>query len=106
MPEPRGNKTTARNLEENEAQGRRDMAGKAERVTVERCGKQLRYKFDRGEDVLDYFDLSKARVVRPQSKNAARKKIGLFGKGRFASACDGSREISALSEEEIAKSFR
>jgi hypothetical protein len=105
MPEPRGNKTTARNLEENEAQGRRDMAGKAERVTVKRCGKQLRYKFDRGEDVLDYFDLSKARVVRPQSRMRL-KKIGLFGKGRFASTCDGSREISALSEEEIAKSFR
>jgi hypothetical protein len=73
MPEPRGNKTTARNLEENEAQGRRDMAGKAERVTVERCGKQLRYKFDRGEDVLDYFDLSKARVVCPQSRMRLKK---------------------------------
>jgi hypothetical protein len=78
MKSSRDNKTTAQNLEE---------------------------RFDRGENVLDYFDLSKARVVHPQSKNAA-KKIGLFGKGRFASACDGSREISALSEEEIAKSFR
>jgi hypothetical protein len=55
--------------------------------------------------VLDYFDLSKARVVRPQSRMRLEKN-GLFGKGRFASACDGSREISALSEEEIAKSFR
>jgi hypothetical protein len=42
-------------------------------VAVERCGKQLRYKFDRGEDVLDYFDLSKARVVHPQPKNALGK---------------------------------
>jgi len=48
MKSLRGNKTTAQNLEENEAQGQRDMAGKAERVTVERCGKQLKYKFDRG----------------------------------------------------------
>jgi hypothetical protein len=48
MKSSRGNKTTAQNLEENEAQGQRDMAGKAERVAVERCGKQLKYKFDRG----------------------------------------------------------
>jgi hypothetical protein len=44
----RGNKTTAENLEE---------------------------RFDRGEDVLDYFDSSKACGVHPQSKNAARKKF-------------------------------
>jgi hypothetical protein len=25
-------------------------------------------KFDRGEDVLDYFDVGKARVIKPQSK--------------------------------------
>jgi hypothetical protein len=48
MKSSRGNKTTAQNLEK---------------------------KFDRGEDVLDYFDLSKARVVHPQSKNTARKKL-------------------------------
>ena len=49
MKNSRGNKTAAQNLEE---------------------------KFDRGEDVLDYFDLSKARVVHPQPKNPARKKLG------------------------------
>jgi hypothetical protein len=48
MKNSRGNKTAAQNLEE---------------------------KFDRGEDVLDYFDLSKARVVHPQPKNPARKKL-------------------------------
>jgi hypothetical protein len=48
MKSSRGNKTTAQNLEE---------------------------RFDRGEVVLDYFDLSKARVVHPQSKGAARKKL-------------------------------
>jgi hypothetical protein len=31
--------------------------------------KNLEEKFDRGEDVLDYFDVSKARVIRPQSKS-------------------------------------
>ena len=47
MKSSQGNKTTAQNLEE---------------------------KFDRGEDVLDYFDLSKARVVRPQSRMRLEKK--------------------------------
>jgi hypothetical protein len=35
--------------------------------------KNLESKFDRGEDVLDYFDVSKARVIDPQSKGAAAK---------------------------------
>ncbi len=48
MKSSRGNKTTAQNLEE---------------------------RFDRGEDVLDYFDLPKARVVHPQPKNVAREKL-------------------------------
>ena len=30
--------------------------------------KNLKDKFDRREDVLDYFDVSKARVIDPQSK--------------------------------------
>jgi hypothetical protein len=33
--------------------------------------KNLEDKFDRGEDVLDYFDVSKARVIDPQSKGPA-----------------------------------
>ena len=28
--------------------------------------KNLEEKFDRGEDVLDYFDLRKARVIKPR----------------------------------------
>jgi hypothetical protein len=48
MPRSQVNKTTAQNLEE---------------------------KFDRGEDVLDYFDISKARVVHPQSKTIAKPKV-------------------------------
>jgi hypothetical protein len=53
MKSSRSNKTTAQNLEE---------------------------RFDRGEDVLDYFDLSKARVDHPQPKNAARKKLAYSAK--------------------------
>jgi hypothetical protein len=45
MPKSQDKKTTADNLEE---------------------------KFDRGEDVLDYFDLRKARVVDPQSKTSEK----------------------------------
>jgi hypothetical protein len=39
--------------------------------------KNLEEKFDRGEDVLDYFDVRKARVINAQSKGSA-------GKGKFA----------------------
>ena len=52
------------------------LACKAARVAVERSGDELRYKFDRGEDVLDYFDVSKARVVAPQSKISNKEKFG------------------------------
>jgi hypothetical protein len=35
--------------------------------------KNLEDKFDRGEDVLDYFDVRRARLIDPQSKDVARK---------------------------------
>ena len=35
----------------------------------------LEQKFDRGEDVLDYFEVRKARVVDPQSKSNAKEKF-------------------------------
>jgi hypothetical protein len=38
--------------------------------------RNLEDKFDRGEDVLDYFDISKARVIRPQSKSITKTKVG------------------------------
>ena len=57
MKSSRGNKTTAQNLEE---------------------------KFDRGEDVLDYFDLRKARVVDPQSKTSDKEKFAYPGKRNSA----------------------
>ena len=33
----------------------------------------LEEKFDRGQDVLDYFDVRRARLIDPQSKGVARK---------------------------------
>jgi hypothetical protein len=33
----------------------------------------LEEKFDRGEDVLDYFDVRKARVIRPQFQASTAK---------------------------------
>ena len=35
--------------------------------------KNLEEKFDRGDDVLDYFDVRKARVIDPRSKGSAAK---------------------------------
>jgi len=35
--------------------------------------KNLEEKFDRGDDVLDYFDVRKAHVIDPQSKGSAAK---------------------------------
>jgi hypothetical protein len=37
--------------------------------------KNLEEKFDRGEDVVDYFDLKKARVVDPQAKSSVQQKF-------------------------------
>jgi len=48
MKSSRDNKTTAQNLEE---------------------------RFNRGKDILDYFDLSKVRVIESQRKNSAKKKL-------------------------------
>jgi hypothetical protein len=38
----------------------------------ETTAKNLEEKFDRGEDVLDYFDVGKARVINPKSKEKAK----------------------------------
>jgi len=35
--------------------------------------KNLEEKFDRGEDVLDYFAVRKARTITPQSEGSAAK---------------------------------
>ena len=48
----------------------------AEATTAE----NLEKKFDRGEDVLDYFDIRKARVVDPQAKSSAKGKFSYLAK--------------------------
>ncbi len=39
----------------------------------ETTAKNLEEKFDRGEDVLDYFDVRKARVITSSPKESANK---------------------------------
>jgi hypothetical protein len=44
--------------------------------------KNLEDKFDRGEDVLDYFDVSKARVIRSQPNGVTKTKLAYPVKGK------------------------
>jgi hypothetical protein len=53
MPKSRAKRTTAENLEE---------------------------KFDRGEEVLDYFDVSNVRVIRPKPNGVTKTKLAYPGK--------------------------
>lgn len=70
MPESQGKGTTAKNLED---------------------------KFDRGENMLDYFDVRKARVVDPQSKHS-------MAKGKFGSSLKrNSARQSAVVREKSAR---
>ena len=58
-------------------------------------GKNLEEKFDRGQDVLDYFDARKARVVRPQSKGSAAKAKFAYPMKRSSNRRAAVREKSA-----------
>src|SRR5437667_12869409 len=73
MKKSQAEATTEKNLEREWSERDERHGRKSREVAVERCGKQLRYKFDRGDDVLDYFDVRKARVIDPQSKGSAAK---------------------------------
>jgi hypothetical protein len=57
--------------------------------------KNLEDKFDRGEDVLDYFDVQKARVIRPQSKGSATKPTSTYSVKRNSKRPAAVREQSA-----------
>lgn len=57
--------------------------------------KNLENKFDRGEAVLDYFDVSKARVIDPQSKGSAAKAKFAYPVKRNSKRSAGVREKSA-----------
>ena len=41
--------------------------------------KNLEEKFDLGEDVLDYFDVRKGRVMKPQAKGSIAKPKFTYG---------------------------
>ena len=58
--------------------------------------KNLEEKFDRGEDVLDYFDVRKARVIDPQSKGSAAK-------AKFAYPVKRNSKRSAVVREKSAR---
>jgi hypothetical protein len=65
--------------------------------------KSLEDKFERGEDVLDYFDVRKARVIQPQYKDSGDEESGgISREGEFQTPRCRSRESSALSQENIA----
>jgi hypothetical protein len=57
--------------------------------------KNLEDKFDRGEDVLDYFDVSKARMIRPQPNSVTKTKL--------AYPVKGNSQRSALVREKSAR---
>ena len=42
--------------------------------------KNLEDKFDRGEDVLDYFEVTRARVINPRSKSTTKTGVGWSAK--------------------------
>ena len=57
--------------------------------------KNLEEKFDRGEDVLDYFDVRKARVIRPQSQESTAKAKLTYSAKRNSHRRTAVREKSA-----------
>ncbi len=57
--------------------------------------KNLEDKFDRGEDVLDYFDLRKARVINPKSKGSVVKTKFAYPPKRNSKRPAAVREKSA-----------
>ena len=57
--------------------------------------KNLEEKFDRGEDVLDYFDVRKARVIRPQSQGSSVKTKFAYPAKRISNRRAVVREKSA-----------
>lgn len=69
--------------------------------------KNLEEKFDRGEDVLDYFDLKKARVIDPRSKGSAAKEKVLSqlrrSSNRRAVACHAEAERRRVIREKSAR---
>jgi hypothetical protein len=57
--------------------------------------KNLEEKFDRGDDVLDYFDVRKARLIDPQSKGSTAKAKFAYPVKRNSKGPAAVREKSA-----------
>jgi hypothetical protein len=57
--------------------------------------KNLEDKFDRGENMLDYFDLRKARVINPKSKGSVAKTKFAYPPKRNSDRRAAVREKSA-----------
>jgi hypothetical protein len=57
--------------------------------------KNLEEKFDQGEDVLGYFDLRKARMIGPKSKESAAKTKFAYPVKRSSKRPAAVREKSA-----------
>ena len=57
--------------------------------------KNLENKFDRGEDVLDYFDVRKARVTNPKSNGSVVKTKFAYPPKRNSKRPAAVREKSA-----------
>jgi hypothetical protein len=55
----------------------------------------LEDKFDRGEDVLDYFDVRKARLIAPQPEGSAAKAKFAYPAKRNSKRATVVREKSA-----------
>ena len=58
--------------------------------------KNLEERFDRGEDVLNYFDACKARIIKPQSKELVRK-------AKFAYPVNSKSDRRAVVREKSAR---
>ena len=56
--------------------------------------KNLEDKFGRGEDVLDYFDVRKARVINPQAKDSVAKRTTTYSVKRSSKRPAAVREKS------------
>jgi hypothetical protein len=55
----------------------------------------LEEKFDRGEDVLDYFDVRKAQLINPKTKQSTTAAKSLYPAKRNATARAVVREKAA-----------
>lgn len=57
--------------------------------------KSLEERFDRGDDVLDYFDVKKARVLDPRSEGSTAKSKFVYPAKRDSKRPAAVREKSA-----------